>query len=50
MDQFDLSGLNAQLEKTVRLLSQAEASSSRIATNLSSGMSGGSGGVGQGGR
>jgi murein DD-endopeptidase MepM/ murein hydrolase activator NlpD len=46
MDQFDLSGLNAQLEKTVRLLSQAERSSSHIATNLSSGGAGSGGATG----
>ena len=42
MDQFDLSGLNSQLERTIRLLTQAEQSSSRLAGNLSGGGGGGS--------
>jgi murein DD-endopeptidase MepM/ murein hydrolase activator NlpD len=43
MDQFDLSGLNSQLERTIRLLTQAEQSSSRLAGNLTGGGGSGSG-------
>jgi murein DD-endopeptidase MepM/ murein hydrolase activator NlpD len=43
MDQFDLSGLNSQLERTIRLLTQAEQSSSRLAGNLTGGGGGGGG-------